>query len=260
MRGVFVTGTDTGVGKTFVAAALVRSLIDGGNRTGVLKPVATGVERVGDSWRSEDVELLMHALGKAVPRERIAPILFDEPLAPVVAARRSQRMLTQCEIERAVADCVEWWSTRAEVLVVEGIGGLLCPLAEVTTVADLAVKLDYPVLIVARRGLGTLNHTLLTVEAARSRGLRILGVILNGAEPTSNALAEESNAHELMRRLEGISVLADLPHGIDSQALSRCFHQLDWYARCGVPRYSTQQREGTDTPLQERSDDVQRNH
>ena len=111
-----------------------------------------------------------------------------------------------------------WWAEHADVIVVEGVGGLLCPLAEGSTVADLAVALDYPLVIVARRGLGTLNHALLTVEAARLRGLRIAGIILNGSEPATNAAAEATNAVELAGRVAGVAVLADVPHGDSDRA------------------------------------------
>src|SRR6516162_3253545 len=181
MTGLFVTGTDTGVGKTFVAAAIARSLIAAGREVGVLKPVATGAERVGEGWRCADAEALIEAIGGGVPLDRVAPLRFEEPLAPSVAARRLGSPLDRARVLSVVGDALAWWAGRAEVMVVEGVGGLLCPLAEGTTVADLAVALDYPLVIVARRGLGTLNHTLLTVEAARLRGLRVAGVVLNGA-------------------------------------------------------------------------------
>jgi hypothetical protein len=116
------------------------------------------------------------------------------------------------DVLKAVDDCLAWWSERADVILVEGVGGLLCPLAEGATIADLAIALDYPLVIVGHRGLGTLNHTLLTVEAARSRGLRIAGVILNGARPSIDPIAENSNAEELALRLGGVAILADWPH------------------------------------------------
>jgi dethiobiotin synthetase len=236
LPGLFVVGTDTEVGKTFVAAAIARSLSERGRRVGVLKPVATGATRLGDRWHSEDAELLMEAIGGGVPRERVAPIVYEEPLAPSVAARRIGVPLDQAEVEQGVREALEWWRSRAEIMVVEGIGGLLCPLAEGTTVADLAVSLDYPLVIVARRGLGTLNHTLLTVEAARRRGLRIAGIILNGAHPPADPIAESTNAEELARRLDGITVLAELEHGVSPRALSAILGSLDWYSRADAPR------------------------
>src|SRR6185369_7751929 len=135
-------------------------------------------------------------------------------LAPPVAARRAGQPLPFSRILEETRRALAWWAERAEEGVVEGVGGLLCPLAEGATVADLAIALDYPLVVVARRGLGTLNHTLLTVEAARLRGLRVAGVVLNGAEPARDGahLAEATNADELARRLEGgIAVLAEVP-------------------------------------------------
>ena len=114
-------------------------------------------------------------------------------------------------VKQKVEDAIAWWSERAEVLIVEGIGGLYCPIAEEATVADLAEALDYPLVIVGRKSLGTLNHVLLTVESARLRGLRIAGVVLNEIEPATGLPAETSNALELATRLAGVAILAELP-------------------------------------------------
>ncbi len=226
LRGLLVVGTDTGVGKTHIASAIARHLVNEGHRVGVLKPLATGPSRGGDA------ELLIEAIGGGVPLERVAPITFDEPLAPAVAARRAGLALGRAEVLNAVADALAWWRERAEVMVAEGVGGLLCPLAEGMTVADLAIALDYPLVVVARRGLGTLNHTLLTVEAALGRGLRIAGVVLNGAEPTADALAEETNPGALAEFLPGVAVLAERPHGGDPSALG----VIDWWGLASHPR------------------------
>ena len=218
LPGLMVVGTDTGVGKTAVSATLARIWTGAGHRVGVLKPVATGITRdpATGAWHSDDVEALRTAIGGTVPPERVAPLVYDDPLAPPVAARRAGTLLTWDHFARAVRDAIAWWAAegRAETLLVEGVGGLLCPLTEGTTVADLAIALDFPTLVVARRGLGTLNHTLLTVEAAHRRGLRLAGVILNGAEPTADPLAEQTNAAELARRLAPfrVPVLGEWPH------------------------------------------------
>jgi dethiobiotin synthetase len=235
LPGLFVVGTDTGVGKTYVASAVARSMTLRGRRVGVLKPLATGVTRSGGSWRSEDTERLIEAVGGGIPPERVTPIVYDEPLAPSVAARRAGVPLEHAEVENALRDALGWWSGRCEVFVVEGVGGLLCPLAEGTTVADLAVAFDFPVLIVARTGLGTLNHTLLTVEAARSRGLRVAGIVLNSPEPEAGTVAEATSAEELCRRLPGIGLLAVLPHD-RNLTLPETIHAVDWYQRVHPPR------------------------
>src|SRR5262249_32930802 len=148
---------------------------------GVVKPVATGVPE-GDEL-GEDGRRLMAAVAASwalpIPPRCIVPLALAEPLAPTVASRRRGHPLEPTEVERALDAALAWWFERADVVVVEGIGGLLTPVAEGATVADLAVRLDYPLVVVARRGLGTLNHTLLTVEAARRRGLRVAGLVLN---------------------------------------------------------------------------------
>ncbi len=136
----------------------------------------------------------------------------------------------------AMDAALEWWRDRAEVMVVEGVGGLLCPIAEGTTVADLATRLDYPLVIVAHRGLGTLNHTLLTVEAARTRGLRIAGVILNGARPSVDPVVEGLNAEELSRRLDGVAILADWEHGLNFGRSGVAPEAGGWYDLAKGPR------------------------
>src|SRR5579864_4160984 len=141
LPGLFVTGTDTGVGKTWVAAAIAHCLSQAGRRVGVLKPVATGAARQGNDLRSDDAELLIEAIGSVVAHDRVAPLVFEEPLAPPVAARLHGTPLGHAEVLRALGEALAWWAERAEVMVVEGVGGLLCPLAEGKTVADLAIAL-----------------------------------------------------------------------------------------------------------------------
>jgi dethiobiotin synthetase len=243
LPGLFVVGTDTGVGKTHVAVGIARSLASDGRQAGVVKPVATGLDE-GDGLGADGRRLMAAASVPGAPRipaERIVPISYAEPLAPPVAARRCGRPLERAAVEKALDTALAWWSERADVVVVEGIGGLLTPVAEGTTVADLAVWLDYPLVIVARRELGTLNHTLLTVEAARHRGLRIVGLVLNSAAPIGDdgALAAATNAGELARLLEGIAVLAEIPYGADpgEAGPADIFGGLDWFSRALPPRW-----------------------
>jgi dethiobiotin synthetase len=241
LSGIFVVGTDTGVGKTLLSSAIARRLVEQGRRVGVLKPIATGATRAGDSWQSEDGEHLIRAIGGGVALDRVIPIIFEEPLAPSVAARRLGQPLEPGDVKQVVADALAWWADRAEVVVVEGIGGLLTPIADsgpdpCWTVADLAVTLDFPLLIVARRGLGTLNQTLLTVEAATRRGLRVAGVVLNSPEPATGSLAEATNADALACLLDGIPVLGELEHAASSDAVPVAVRDVDWYDRMGRPR------------------------
>jgi len=238
LPGLFVVGTDTGVGKTYVAAAIARTWRDSGRRVGVLKPVASGASVHEGCLISDDAERLIDAVGGGIPHDRAAPLVLEEPLAPPVAARRGGTPLTMGRVVEAVSDCLDWWKSRADVMVVEGVGGLLCPLAERATVADLAIFLDYPLLIVAHRGLGTLNHTLLTVEAARSRSLRIAGVILNGARPEEDPIVEGTNAEELAIRLGGLAILAEWEHGVNSDQPPVAPEAGGWYDLAKAPRAS----------------------
>jgi dethiobiotin synthetase len=175
------------------------------------------------------------------------PLVFEAPLAPTVAARREGRRLERADVEQAVATALAWWRDRAEVVVIEGIGGLLTPLAEGTTVADLATQLDYPLVVVARRGLGTLNHTLLTVEAALRRGLRVAGIVLNSARPAADdaaALAEATNADELTRHIERVAVVAEVPccdgTGVTEVDANSILCGIDWSRRALSPRWGSE--------------------
>jgi adenosylmethionine-8-amino-7-oxononanoate aminotransferase len=182
-RGILVTGTDTGVGKTVVAAGLVRGLRGLGWSVAPMKPVATGVPP------HDDAELLVAAAGVDVPFNLVNPVRFREPLAPAVAADREGRVVDPDLVRRSYAALAE----RHDLVVVEGVGGLLVPLAWGWSVADLAVELDLPLLIVGRLGLGTLNHCALTAEAARRRGLRVLGIALNPEGDGPLGAAEDTN-------------------------------------------------------------------
>jgi dethiobiotin synthetase len=238
LPGIFVTGTDTGVGKTRIASQLAARWTAEGRRVAVLKSVATGAVWKDGRLLGEDTECLASAVGGEPPLERVTPLVFEPPLAPSVAARVGGEPLTFDRVGAEVREALAWWVRErgVEVAVVEGVGGLLCPLAEGATVADLAVWLDYPLLIVARNALGVLNHTLLTVEAALIRSLRVAGVVLNRCEPGEPSDAVRTNAEELSRRLPtGVPLLADLAFG-ESLALPGDARSVDWYGRAQPPR------------------------
>ena len=208
MRGLFVTGTDTGVGKTEVAAALVAGWRARGLDVGAMKPAQSGVE---DGERT-DADRLREAAGGADPMALVCPYSLRAPLAPAVAARLEG---VEISLDHVIA-CARELAARHRALVVEGAGGLLVPLTESHTYADLAVALGLPVLVVARAGLGTVNHCALTVEALRARGLGVAGVVLNRAAPGGDP-SEPHNAAEI-ERLTGARVLASLPHEPDPAA------------------------------------------
>jgi dethiobiotin synthetase len=181
VRGVFVTGTDTGVGKTVVTAALALALKQRGIDVGVVKPVESG---------GGDAEALKQLAELDEPLEEIAPFRFAEPLAPLVAARAEGRELALGQVHARVNES----AARHELTLVEGAGGVLVPAGEGWTILDLAAALGLPVLVVARAGLGTVNHSLLTVDAVRRAGLDVIGVVLNGDDPlvdSNRALIEE---------------------------------------------------------------------
>jgi len=192
MRGLFVTGTDTGVGKTVVTCALARGLRAAGVDVGVMKPVETGVPAAGP----EDARALRDAGGVEDPIELICPLRFGLPAAPLVAARAEGREPSLAAIREAFAALAK----RHALMLVEGAGGLLVPFDERTDMADLARALDLPVLIVARTALGTINHTRLTLEAADARGLDVLGVVLSHAQGRLSA-ADAENLDCLRQRL-----------------------------------------------------------
>ena len=189
-RGLFVTGTDTNVGKTHVAAMMIRSLRQTGHRVGAYKPACSGAVSGSGGPRWDDIERLRSALGTDYPDDLICPQRFLAPLAPPMAARAEGR---QVNFDLLIQGA-QHWQSHADLLVVEGAGGLLAPVAEAKTVADLAVAIGYPLIIVARCGLGTINHTLLTIEAARHRGLSVAGIVLNQSRPEDDFTLAESNA------------------------------------------------------------------
>ena len=231
MRGLFITGTDTGVGKTYVTAALARELSRQGLKVGAYKPVVTGLTTAPDGrscW--SDVETLTAALADRHAAERICPQRFRAPVAPPVAASLEG---TRVDAE-LLRDGANWWRGRVDVLLVEGVGGLLCPLTDDETIADLAGDLGFPLLIVARQALGTINHTLMTIEVARSRGLRIAGVVLNEVEPAASDASAATNADEIESRGQA-PVLTLLRHADPAGLLlNRHGHTMDWQALCGA--------------------------
>jgi dethiobiotin synthetase len=219
LRGLFITATDTGAGKTFVTAAVARIWRRQQRSFRVCKPVATGAE---SDW-SEDTCLLADAAGETDLRA-VTPFTFAVPAAPPVAARLARTTLTLKEVSSAVRRL----GTGGKAVLVEGVGGVLCPLTERETVADLAVELGLPLIVVARRGLGTLNHTLLTVEAAERRGLRVAGVVVTETTPV-RSVAEETNVEELRRRLD-VPLLAVVAHQSDAACGAiPALDAVDWW-------------------------------
>lgn len=213
MKVLLIAGTDTNVGKTYVTALIARDLVSAGVNVGVYKPICSGgVTSPDGELLFEDVETLHRALQSRFPRERICPQCFAAAAAPPVAARREGRTVDT----DLLLSGFEWWKSQVDILLIEGIGGLLCPLTESETVADFAKKLTLPVLVVGRLGLGTINHTLLTIEAAAARDLTVVGIVLSDgdadAESAAVSLCARTNPNEIAARCD-VAVLGVVPHG-----------------------------------------------
>lgn len=187
--GLLVTGTDTGVGKTLIAGAIARWLHADGRRVAVCKPAASGCVKRREGLVSEDAEFLAHCADARHPLDLICPQRYAEPLAPAVAAQRAGQPLDWEAIDRALT----LMTRQSDVIVVEGVGGLMVPMDEKHTFADVAQWLGLPAVIVARAGLGTINHTLLTLEALRLRKVPVAGVVINRYPTDTPPAAEETN-------------------------------------------------------------------
>ena len=203
-RGIFVTGTDTGVGKTIVAATLARLLRMNGVSVGVMKPVTSGCREENGQLVSDDALLLCQAAGIQVS-EDIAPYRLREALAPADAARLDGVRIDFAEIKASF----DRLAATYQYVIVEGAGGLMVPLSGGLLVADLARELELPLLVVARPGLGTINHTVLTCFGAQQLGLQVAGVIIDGM-PEHPGLAEQGAPHQI-GSLCGASVLGIWP-------------------------------------------------
>jgi dethiobiotin synthetase len=195
-----ITGTDTGVGKTFISTVLLGLLRRQGRRVAAMKPVETGVKV--DDPRS-DAMTLRAAAGTDDPPERVRPLLLAEPLAPWVALSRAGATVDLQALDAAFHALCEG----RDAILVEGAGGLLVPLTRDLAYDGLFVGWDLDLVIVAGNRLGALNHTLLTVNAAHDAGLRVRGVVLNALGPEPGGIAERTNLEALSELLEPIPVL-----------------------------------------------------
>ncbi len=193
-KGYFITGTDTGVGKTVVTALLASALSKRGLRVGVMKPVETGCPREGDRLVPQDSLFLRQVSGCTAPQELVTPYTFAEPLAPAIAAQLAGSTIEMKHIRR----CYEQLLAEYDIVLVEGAGGLLVPLTAQFSMHDIAVELNLPVLVVACNRLGAINHTLLTVTVAHERS-QVLGIVLNHIQAPGNDLAMQTNADALRR-------------------------------------------------------------
>lgn len=204
--GIFITGTDTGVGKTIVTAVLARLMRDKGLKVGVMKPVTSGCAVVNGKLVSEDGELLKWAAGVWAPPDDSCPYLLREPLAPSVAAAIDGVNISFDTISQSFLRL----AANNDIVLVEGAGGLMVPLSEQRLVSDLISHLDLPAIIVARPNLGTVNHTLMTCSCAKQMGIEVKGVII--CNYPENPGPAEVYAARMIEEFSGTPVLGVFPH------------------------------------------------
>lgn len=201
MKGFFVTGTDTGVGKTEVAAYLAKKLSENGSRVGVMKPIATGVKKI-----CKDAEILRKRSFSKDPMHYINPVSMKLPLAPLIAGRIEKKKIDM----KVIWDRFKKLSANSDVLIVEGIGGVMVPICKIGKktfyVLDMILKMKLPVIIVARPHLGTINHTLMTIRVLQSRNIKIAGIIFNHTSRIKRDLSIKTNP-AIIEKLSGVRVL-----------------------------------------------------
>jgi dethiobiotin synthetase len=239
--GLLVLGTDTGVGKTLVAGAIADWFKRRGIRVAVCKPCGTGCVHRREGLVSEDAEFLAHCSDSQHSLDVICPQRFAEPLAPAVAAERAGTPLDW----QAIAKAIETQSASSQAMIVEGIGGIMTPMDRKFTFLDVAVWLGVPVIVVARPGLGTINHTLLTVGVLRAAGVEVAGVVIDRYPNDTPGVAEETNPRviEQWGRTSVLCLIPEVGEPIKSHLpadVAAAVDQVDWAGlmRPGTARIS----------------------
>lgn len=195
MSGLFIAGTDTGVGKTLVAQALIQRYVAAGKRVAAMKPVSAGCVKTPEGWLNDDVAQLRAASNVALPLALMNPYAFELPIAPHIAAQQAGIEIDLARIESAYREI----ESQSDDVIVEGVGGLLVPINATQTAVDIVVRLNLPVILVVGMRLGCLNHALLTVEAMQQRGLTLAGWIANRIDPAMPAF--DANLASLQARI-----------------------------------------------------------
>ena len=219
MRGFFITGTDTDVGKTWVTAALLQVLNEQGLKTVAMKPVASGCQRIDRQLRNADALCLMQHMNISADYQEVNPFSFEPAIAPHIAAKQAGEIIELDKIQQTAERLAE----RADVILIEGVGGWAVPLNATQAVTDLAVKLQLPIIMVVSIKLGCINHALLTEQSIRASGLPIFGWVANMCDGSDLFLDENITA--LQQRLE-CPMLAKIPllDDFDINKLSSCFN------------------------------------
>jgi dethiobiotin synthetase len=214
-RGFFITGTDTGVGKTIIAGALILVIRSLGLRVCGMKPIETGCMKAERGFKDRVLEtsdgmFLKETADMDDSIDVITPIRFEKPLAPFPASEIEGVPVDIEDIDK-IKKAFKYLLKKYDMVVVEGIGGLLVPIQRDYFVLDLAKDFGLPIIIVSRPGIGTINHTLLTVNYAMKEGLNVAGIILNYSRPPENTLAEETNP-EVIRQISPVPILGVFPY------------------------------------------------
>ena len=233
--GILVTGTDTGIGKTVIAGGIANWFRRQGNRVAVLKPAGSGCVRRREGLVSEDAEFLAHRADASHPLDVICPVRYAEPLAPAIAAERAKQPLDWTVIDRSITTM----SNASDVMIVEGVGGLMVPMDPKHTFLDVAKWLKLPTVVVARPNLGTINHTLLTVNALREAGVKVAGVVINRYPAQSADVAAETNprAIEKWGRVPVLGVVPDVTGGLKERLhadVVAAIGTVDWARFAGM--------------------------
>jgi dethiobiotin synthetase len=228
MRGLFITGTGTGVGKTYVGALIAAELRTRGIRVGIYKPAASGCDRRNGELVSNDAVALWDAAGRPGSLADVCPQLFEAPIAPHLAARAEGKRVDPALLRSGI----DFWRQSSEVVLVEGAGGLMSPIGDDDYNADLAAEFGFPLVVVATNALGTINSTLQTLITASTYcdGLPIAGIVLNSPQRIERDPSVDSNRDELERRcVPPVLAAVEFGGGLDAE--------VDWWnhARgCGV--------------------------
>jgi len=236
-KGLFITGTDTGVGKTLIAGGIASLLQKKGHRVGVFKPVASGCINQHEGLVNADAEFLRMCSLCNFDLSTINPVGFVAPAAPAVCEEHEGRLV---DFE-AIADAYKRISAESDIMIVEGIGGVRVPISRGLDVLDLAKQFDLPVVIVTRPNLGTINHTLLTIDSVRGANLKLAGVVISGYDPLNATIAEETLL-PVLEEWGQVPVLSIVPYDEEAngeqgrlgELVTETLGDVDWLALADI--------------------------
>jgi dethiobiotin synthetase len=230
----FITGTDTGVGKTLIAGGIAHVLAQQGLRVGVFKPIATGCHMEKGRLVSDDAKFLIKCSSCSCGLAVVNPITYVTPAAPIVAAEIENRVIDYGRIE----DAYRFICEHHDIVIVEGIGGIRVPVSKRVDVLELADQFRLPVVVVARPNLGTINHTLLTADAIRINDLPFAGVVISGYKPDTTDPAEQTAAR-IIAEFDDIKILSVVPFDPTSNVEQNILGQpiIDALAQCDWKEY-----------------------